>query len=35
LILLAPAIWLLTRIVDGAPVCQECLTRELRERSDA
>jgi hypothetical protein len=31
-ILLRPAIWLLTRIVDGAPVCHECLGRELRER---
>jgi hypothetical protein len=29
LILLAPAIWLITRIVDGAPACHECLGREL------
>jgi hypothetical protein len=32
LILLAPVIWLICRIVDGAPACQECLEREMRER---
>jgi hypothetical protein len=32
LILLAPVIWLICRIMDRAPACHECRDRELRER---